>query len=323
MTEDEAKLGSLFLPYALKRIKEARNRENFRFSYYTSASTGMSLLGGNEVWLRNAAFMNDFSEIHHGQDCIQHCWHISDAGKRLKALMTLLDVNAVSKFEADFDADQFSRTKKTYILSVSEHGDAVVNEDAYGRLSMWRAYGGKTNVAFVLNSGPFLSESNALQAYTSPVLYADKTEFERHFTAFVDSLQKDQSFLATVGWETVSAYLHWAMRNAVVSTKHPGFLEEKEWRVIYSPERDSTKRLVPELVTVDGIPQRIFKIPFKDYPEDNFTGATIPDLLNKIIVGPTEYPFEIRQAFVEKLEEIGVTDAESKVVISGIPLRRG
>jgi hypothetical protein len=44
---------------------------------------------------------------------------------------------------------------------------------------MWRAYGGATGVAIVLSPTPFLVESQALRAYTSPVGYFTPTEFRQ------------------------------------------------------------------------------------------------------------------------------------------------
>lgn len=46
------------------------------------------------------------------------------------------------------------------------------------------------------------------------------------------------------------------------------------------------------------------------------------NLLKKIIVGPTENPWVLYEAFVEELERAGVEDAPNKVVVSDIPIRR-
>lgn len=323
MDQTEQRLFRLFFPYAASRLQQVQsNLDRFRFSYYTSASTGMKLLDKNEAWLRNAAFMNDFSEVHHGQSCLNYAWKNTEAAELLRALLTLIEPRAVSHFVQEFDADQFSRTKNSYLLCISEHGDAVQDEDRFGRLSMWRAYGGKTNVAFVFKPNVFSGESDAFGIYTSPVLYANESQFAEHFRVFVDGLLADREFLISEGWETVKRFLHAALRAAVLSTKHPGFLEEREWRLIYSPDTDGKKRVIPDIVDLDGIPQRIYKVPFEDHPEDGLLGATIPDLLDRIIVGPTKHPYEIRQAFVEKLSQLGLADASERVIVSGIPLRR-
>jgi hypothetical protein len=48
----------------------------------------------------------------------------------------------------------------------------------------------------------------------------------------------------------------------------------------------------------------------------------IPSLINRIIIGPTQYPWAMWKAFVTLLSEAGVENAASKVFTSDIPLRR-
>ena len=63
---------------------------------------------------------------------------------------------------------------------ISEH---LEDEDNHGRLSIWRAYGGSTGVAMVMNSRAMFTESNALGAFTSPVQYANVETFGRELMA--------------------------------------------------------------------------------------------------------------------------------------------
>jgi hypothetical protein len=41
-------------------------------------------------------------------------------------------------------------------------------------------------------------------------------------------------------------------------------------------------------VLLGGVPQPVFKTPFLDYAEADFYAVTIPDLLDRVIVGPTQ-----------------------------------
>ena len=318
----EEKLRGLFFPYAMSRLKQAQSNSKFRFAHYTSAETGMKILQNREVWLRTSSIMNDFSEVHHGQDCLLNAWSNTDSCQKLKEILKLLDPKAVDQFTSAFDEEQYSRTKQSYIVSLSEHGDQELNEDEYGRLSMWRAYGGKTNIAFIFNSKPFFTDSTALNAYTSPVLYADKNQYAEHFKGVVDGLADHIDLLKDIGWQEVFKFLFAALRYSVLSTKHPGFSEEREWRVIYSPQFISSERIKEENVTLDGIPQKIYKIPLENLESEGLFGIEIPELLDKIIIGPTEFPLELKAAFVEQLAASGVENPQSKVIISGIPLRR-
>jgi len=59
-----------------------------------------------------------------------------------------------------------------------------------------------------------------------------------------------------------------------------------------------------------------------DYPEEDLEGAELPKLIDRVIVGPTEFPDQVRLAMVELLNEAEVPDAQAKVVCSTIPLRQ-
>ena len=318
--EDQLRL--IFFAEGSRRIKSAREDSRFRFSYYTSAGTGIKIIENGAVWLRNARLMNDYSEVHHGQSCLYNSWAHSAAGRKLRGILTHLDIDAEAELAASFDQDQRSRQNQTFILSVSEHGSEDVDENVYGRLSMWRAYGGKTNIAFVFKPDPFLCDSGALEAYTSPVFYGNPSQFNLVFESFVEGLSDQFTLLKKIGWRTLSPWFHEAFRSAVLSTKHPGFKEEREWRVLYSPHRALKDRLHPAIVEIDGTPQRIFKLPLKSYPDEGLVGMEPTELLDRVIIGPVEFPYDVRDAFVESLQGVGVTDAEDRVVISGIPLRR-
>jgi len=50
-------------------------------------------------------------------------------------------------------------------------------------------------------------------------------------------------------------------------------------------------------------------------------GLALPDLLNRIIIGPCEFPQVILTAFHRLLDDAGVPDPGKKIVVSDIPLR--
>ena len=73
---------------------------------------------------------------------------------------------------------------------------------------------------------------------------------------------------------------------------------------------------------IGGTPQPIYKIPLQNVIEEDFRGAEIPELLDRIIIGPTRYPWAAHEAFVQLLGEAGVEDPQNRVCVSNIPLRR-
>jgi hypothetical protein len=60
-----------------------------------------------------------------------------------------------------------------------------------------------------------------------------------------------------------------------------------------------------------------------DEPENGLLGADIPSLIDRIIIGPTAYPYVSYQAFAAVLQGLGVQDAGERVIVSDIPLRTG
>ena len=111
------------------------------------------------------------------------------------------------------------------------------------------------------------------------------------------------------------------MRFAVLCTKHPGFKEEREWRVIYQPKFQQSERIEKEIVCLDGLPQTICKIPLIEVPDENFYGANLKNFLDRIIIGPSDHAYEIKRTLVELLEAASIENPDSKVLVSGIPLR--
>jgi hypothetical protein len=203
----------------------------------------------------------------------------------------------------------------TYITCLSEHYDT---EDGLGRLSMWRAYGGVSGVALVVNNNPFLQSNDGLGAFTFPVTYCKQDGYLRLFEHMRNTLL--EKFDSYSSMESFDAYFSMLLKYHILCTKHPGFAEEREWRVVYTPGPEKPKYIQEEIHTVRGTPQSVYMLPVENITEIDFY-AGIENLLDHIIIGPTPHPQVMKEAFVKILNQEGVTDAESKVVISDIPLR--
>lgn len=326
MTEQEKHLARIFLPHAMRELGRVQ-QSGTRFAHYTSAETGFRILQSEKILLRNSTLMNDFSEVRHGIDCLLAAYNGS-LGDRLKVALRAVQDDLPEILEANFNRKIIDFRAQTYLMSVSEQGDD--HEDKFGRLSMWRAYAPKDGVAFILNNRPFISESNALNAFTSPVAYAMPDDFQPAFQEVVLSIEQNIGMLKPFGGKFVHDMLLNAFRFAVQSTKHPAFKEEREWRVVYSPTllqqdgrltQQQLARVPTEIMTLGSVPQRVYAIPFRDYPDEGFEGATLPDLLDRVLIGPSQDSYTIAQAYIAELTRLKVPDAPTKVVITGVPLR--
>lgn len=334
MTEDQLALVKIFLPHALRQMTRVREN-NIRFAHYTSADTALKILRSQRMLLRNSSLMNDFSEIHHGLECLENAYN-SPLGDRLNEALRAVQDNLPEVLQRNFRAQILGFSNETYLMSVSEHGDGGSDErgegheNSFGRLSMWRAYAPKDGVAFIMKNQPFLCESNALNAFSSPVVYAMPNEFQYSFEEVVIAIEDNIETIKKYGGEIVHQLLLTAFRFSVQSTKHPSFKEERGWRVIYSPSilhregglNDRQMARIPtEIMSIGGVPQRVFAIPFVDYPDEGFVGATAPALIDRILVGPSRDSRAIQHALIAELMLINVAEPESKVVITGVPLR--
>jgi hypothetical protein len=297
--------------------KVARD-EGQLFVHYTRADTAMRIIQGRKVWMRNATVMNDFQEVAWGQAAFLHAWN-SDNGRYLCAALNSINPAIVPSLTQQLPIADLEIRFSTFLTSMSEHDP---RENARGRLSMWRAYGTENGVALVLKNTPFLAESNTLGAYSAPVWYATPAEMADEFGRVAAEIVAASDQIRRLPPATIAGALMQMHRFALLTTKHPGFLEEREWRIVHSPDYERSKVLGEEVVSVNGVLQRIYTIPLENDPYRGLFSAALPDLLDRIIVGPTQYPHVVFDGFVRLLEEAGVPDPRSKVVVSDIPLRQ-
>ena len=317
LTDEQRILSEIFFPGQLSRIARVERGE-LRFVHYTSAAVAMSIILEKEVWLRNASVMNDFSEVEYGLGLLLQAY-ASPSGRSLKSLIDDKFSGISAQLERAFNSWLNHFKTETYITCLSEHS---LEEDDTGRLSMWRAYGGNTGVALVLNGRPFATSDATLGAYSSPVSYLSDTEFQSKFDTLVGLIEKGANHWAVLSSDVLLKFIFTAFRFAIVCTKHPGFHEEKEWRVIYAPTLQPSSIIRKGVKSIDGSPQVYYRLPLIHAPEQGLYNADIPSLLERIIIGPNRFPGATWAAFVNILEEAGVEGAIDKVWTSRIPLRR-
>ena len=294
-----------------------------RFVHYTSADSAMKIIQGVDgkrfLWLRNATEMNDFSEVEYGQYCLRDTLSDRNVVERFEAAFNAIDERIIPDF-AQMIGSEFSSIKlNTYLLSLSMHRSEELQS---GRLSMWRAYGGSASVCMVLNTQAF-GEQDAYDIAVSPVMYDGPAGFKKEFEALLTKVEKASERLKKLPFDLIRDNLKRAIDFAVLSTKHPSFREEEEWRLIYRPTNEPD--LKPLIVSIAGIVQTVFLLPLENVniPGGNsVTGASLPELLERLIIGPTPNPPLVQLAFLKLLRDAEVKDPHTKVVLSMVPLRR-
>lgn len=262
--------------------------------------------------------MNDFSEIQYGLNCLYAAWN-SQPGKELQEMIDRVKDGLRNEIAALFDGHTNNLRTQTYITCVSEHHD---EEDLLGRLSMWRAYGGRNGVALVLNKDAFDAETDEMQVYSSPVFYQSVEGFTAWFAGWSKAIVAAELELSALGGDVLQNWLFASFRSFALCTKHPAFAEEREWRVFYSPAFEGASDWIePANEVVQGVPQPVMKLLLKDDPDRGITGVAPATLVERVIIGPSEYPLQISQSLAAALVAAGVEAPFDRIYISNIPLR--
>jgi Protein of unknown function (DUF2971) len=320
MSEDEAANALLELMHLhfdgrfhnLKRFKR-------KVAHYTTAENAMNIISGKQIWLRNAALMNDFSEIRYGKTHLARA--LNAKFNEIDELLNVSHSGLATEVRNWLNEAEFTVDSHTYLTSFAEH----YSKDSLGKLSMWRAYGGPVaGVAIVFNTDVFESEvvGTEFQTYMYPIFYGS-VKFKEHFDNLVLTLQNNQHLLAQVSRARIKSILFHALQNLVLTAKHPGFSEEKEWRIIHSPFLFSSAYVQPSFPTIRGIPQVIYKIELRDQPNLNAPELELDKLIHSVIIGPCQYPEQVASALDSALQAAGVTNSRDRIRVSRIPLRQG
>ncbi|MGV8713061.1 MAG: DUF2971 domain-containing protein [Nitrosomonas sp.] len=315
-TEEIESYKKTFLPYATSATSRVISAGS-RFAYYSSAATILKIIQNQEIWMRNAMIMNDHSEIRHGLDCLVKSYN-SDSGEVLKEALNLYYPGITKEIEEVFNSWIPKIQNETYVLCLSEHS---MEDDQYGRLSMWRAYGGEAGVALIINGGVLFRPSNALASYSSPVGYFNDEQLREELELVASRIAGNPKLIGEIGRDGVKNAIFQMFRFAAVCTKHPAFKEEREWRIISSPAFESSDLMPFHTEIIGEISQKILKIELKDHPQRGLIGLDPSALIDRILIGPTDYPEVIAQALSHALEKIGVKHARSKITFTNIPLR--
>lgn len=299
--------------------------------HYTSAVVAREIIEKEQLWLRKTTFMNDYSEIIYGKqyfDSLLEDPEIMVILNNILKPLTNLDDN-LSNFKELYHNFINDVEKRTYISCLSEH---LPSEDAIGRLSMWRAYSNSSGVALVIN--PKITSKIGIPLNILPVTYS-KEDFKIVFINILKKIEdiiknniKDKQLLSTTATINILLKLNFLIYiyMYVISLKHQGFWEEREWRIILSSPFSDTAPTIPQkfiersIENIKGNPEVIYKLNLKELSFINPKGES---LLEKIIIGPTANSEILVDSFSEILKNKGFDDEQIKnmITVSNIPLR--
>lgn len=312
------KLEGIFMPEA-RKIRDAFYANSRRFVHYTSADAALKIIKTKRLWMRNTTCMIDYREVEHGFEMFRSFF--SNEEKR-KAFTEALDasipgaaIEAINLFDQWWGQLRFN----TYVSSIAEHEDT---EDTNGRLSMWRAFGGASGrVALVLEVPLFPDSTDQLNVLFTPVAYVNQDKVHATIHTVIENIRRDLDTLRTLNKDTIVWWVFSMLMTGVVCSKHEGFLEEREWRAIYTPKRASSPLMLSSTEVINGIPQIVYHMPLDKSVSPALEPIDLGTMFDRLIIGPTSYPWAMYEAFVDALSGAGVADAQKRVRVSEIPLR--
>lgn len=227
----------------------------------------------------------------------------------------------LESFDSFFNDYESKHVLNTYILCFSEHNA----DDNDGLLSMWRGYGNSgSGAALVINTANMNANLDS-PLIVGKVHYASKAERKRWISEKLDSLAEVISTYAESKDDFYNAAWAWLHRLKTFSlfTKHHGFHEEREWRIVYMNDRDNDqifKKYFGHLATNRGIEPKL-KLPIQPIPELKAEDISLETLVDRIILGPSISSVLAANSLRQMLRNVGEHKLAERVVASEIPFR--
>ncbi len=289
-------------------------------AHYTSLEVGESILRNSEIWLSNPLFMNDYEELSFGLEMGKK---LIEESTELKSAFADSDLyfEFISNFLGYYDRFEQEEALNVFVACLSMQN----REDEDGILSMWRGYGhnGK-GIALIFDS----SELTALQGSPltlAPVHYASTKDRVDYLSARVNYFC---SIISKIEWERRYIYLaafSFFQRILLYSifTKHIGFAEENEWRIVYLPSEDKEKILVPMIGYHHG-PRGIepkMRLKIEAMPGVTADNFVFENIIHSLLLGPTGASKLAESSFKRMLQLLGRPELVRKVRSSKIPFR--
>jgi Protein of unknown function (DUF2971) len=289
-------------------------------AHYTSVEVLEKILAHNEMWFSNPLYMNDWEELQYGMNTGASQFltnsHLIEASGSAEVHGKL--VACFDQLFYDFDT---KHAIDTYVLCFSKHSP----ENNDGLLSMWRGYGARgSGVALVIDTAKqgVIEHSPLILGIVHYASHSQRLEWIDSKLAQLAEIVRAQPKTD----ENLYYVAHsWIERLKLFSlfTKHDGFSEEQEWRVVYMSERETTNALssmLGYLVTARGVEPKL-KLKLTVLPGVVDSSVSIEVLTDRIILGPSISTVLAENSVRKMLRLNGKASLAERVVASSIPYR--
>ncbi len=211
----------------LKRWNARHSDLPTRLYHYTTAEGVRGILESQTLWATDPRYLNDTTELSHANAIIAKV-----AAELLVEYGSGIQQTYLNAASLDL-LDVFNKMFGTYVVCFCTESDL---------LSQWRAYAASRPGYAVGFDSHALQRSGSVQRLR-PVTYdeADQKSLVREALAFyADGLERFdhgshvRDFAVTAALDDTAQVLF----ECVFCFKHPGFAEEKEWRLVHTPLQD-------------------------------------------------------------------------------------
>lgn len=272
--------------------------------HYTNASGMKGIAESRQLWASNAAFLNDSSEIVYIKSVLETVAEELQSEFEDELSHRFLDL--IGPMFDDFLLGGYD----VYLVCFCEHDDL---------LSQWRGYP-STGGGYAIG---FRSSVIAKNRTLRQVVYDETTQREilrtmlrpacRHLSESAEDSDKnylDKALLTGLRYHAAT------VAECSFCFKHPGFAEEREWRLIRVNMRQGNprQRVKPSFrESANGL------LPYLPLEFDPPTGDERP--IHEVVVGPNAHPELAVRAAEQLLDAVGYASPVGLVRRSSIPLR--
>jgi hypothetical protein len=287
-------------------------------AHYTSVQVAEQVIKNQEIWLSHPFYMNDLEELRFGMlQGIQNFSTYAQAAATTSARAQIL----LDHFMFYIGHMNEQTLVNTYVLCLSEHAPT----DPDGLLSMWRTYASQGHgVAIIFNTRNIPDPPQA-PLRIGKVIYGSPQERVQLLRSGLEEwVRITQAANLPDGRLYLAAYgAFYFVKSFALLTKHSGFKEEAEWRIIYVPEIDPGGALVNQFsyhISGRGAePKLKFKIaPVLGGSPDTLS---LTRLVHCILLGPSVASPIAQDAFRRVLRGTCLEGFEDRIFASSIPLR--
>lgn len=195
-------------------------------------------------------------------------------------------------------------------------------------LSMWRAYASDGEGCAIIFDTTKLIDKAAIGQFPITawnVKYYDEKSANIESSKIADRIVSILENLEAEDFESnidgIKSYINSRISDLCFASKHLGFSEEKEVRLVYRSEYDLRPKTFSPCAKIMGkqVNARL-PVKLKEYPDFNIN-ITLENIVHSVMVGPSENQIQITKSLQLALRDAGIDCTPSNLLKSNTPYR--